>query len=182
MKASVSADTKIPESGRCVFSDCKDHRFELWREWGTPEQGFVQFVGLNPSTADTSKSDPTVRRCCNFAKAWGHGAMVMTNLFSLRSTDPKALKTAKNPNLFANDQHLVDVMGRAAKVVVAWGAHGKLYHRQAHFMRLVREWHPNITLWAFGFTSGGCPLHPLYLPNNIELVPFFKDGLVLNGK
>jgi hypothetical protein len=91
----------------CIFSDCRKYRYTLWREWGDiratllpdphfdfypgrPDQ-FVQFVALNPSTADEKQDDPTVRRCVNYAKAWGFGAMCMTNLFALRATDPKVM-------------------------------------------------------------------------------------------
>jgi hypothetical protein len=31
----------------------------------------VAFIGLNPSTADEAKDDPTVRRCLRFAFDWG---------------------------------------------------------------------------------------------------------------
>jgi hypothetical protein len=51
----------------------------------------VAFIGLNPSTADETTDDPTVRRCVGFAKRWGYDRMVMLNAFAYRATDPKAL-------------------------------------------------------------------------------------------
>jgi sec-independent protein translocase protein TatC len=35
------------------------------------------FIGLNPSTADEVKNDPTVRRCINFAITWGYGGLII---------------------------------------------------------------------------------------------------------
>ena len=71
------------------ISPCGKYRYSLWRDWDW--QGFanrVMFVGLNPSTADATNDDPTIRRCVRFATDWGFGGLVMVNLFAYRATDP----------------------------------------------------------------------------------------------
>lgn len=47
------------------------------------------FVGLNPSTADETEDDQTIRRCVGFAMDWGYGGLCMGNLFAIRATKPK---------------------------------------------------------------------------------------------
>lgn len=67
------------ESG-AEFSDCRTYRYALWRKWDW--QGFanqVMFIGLNPSTADETEDDPTIRRCIRFAKDRGFGGLMMMN-------------------------------------------------------------------------------------------------------
>ena len=46
---------------------------------------------LNPSTADATVNDPTIRRCLGFAHTWDYGGMVAVNLFAYRATHPRAL-------------------------------------------------------------------------------------------
>ena len=76
------------ESG-AIFSECKKYRYLLWRKWGkSPHSKYVMFVGLNPSTADESIDDPTIRRCICFAKDWGYDGLFMANLFAYRATYP----------------------------------------------------------------------------------------------
>jgi hypothetical protein len=58
------------------LSPCRLYRYELWRAWGV--RPFVMFIGLNPSTADETNDDPTIRRCIAFARAWGFSAICMT--------------------------------------------------------------------------------------------------------
>src|ERR1700691_893264 len=64
-----------------VFSPCRRYRYALWREWGVlpgmPDKGYVLFVGLNPSTADETRDDATIRRCIAFAQAWGYSGLCM---------------------------------------------------------------------------------------------------------
>lgn len=43
------------------LSECGRYRFNLWRAWAA-EKGWALFCGLNPSTADATKDDPTIRR------------------------------------------------------------------------------------------------------------------------
>lgn len=56
-----------------IFSQSRQYRYTLYRCWGeiSRDHGTVMFIGLNPSTADETKDDPTVRRCIGFAKSWG---------------------------------------------------------------------------------------------------------------
>lgn len=75
------------------FSPCRTYRYSLYREWGTG--GLCTFVLLNPSTADAVNDDPTNRRCINFAKQWGFGAVCHVNLFAYR-THPKHPLYLKN--------------------------------------------------------------------------------------
>ena len=71
-----------------TFSPCRRWRYTLLRRWEPANLIVVAFIGLNPSTADETLDDPTIRRCIGFAKAWGAGGMYMLNLFGWRSTDP----------------------------------------------------------------------------------------------
>jgi hypothetical protein len=69
-----------------VFSSdaAKTWRYELRRVWD-PTRGLVAFIGLNPSTADETHDDPTVRRCIGFARCWDFGGLIMLNAFAFQS-------------------------------------------------------------------------------------------------
>ena len=54
-------------------------------------------IGLNPSTADETTNDPTVRRCIGFSRRWGFAGLEMLNLFAFRATDPRVMLRAFNP-------------------------------------------------------------------------------------
>ena len=74
------------------LSPCRTYRYALWRRWG--EGPPAMFIGLNPSTADETADDPTIRRCIAFARSWGHGALCMANLFAYRATQPADIPAA----------------------------------------------------------------------------------------
>src|SRR5881409_728405 len=76
-----------PMHGQTTFSPCRTYRYTLWRHWAEGT-GRAMFVCLNPSTADETEDDPTLRRCMAYAKHWGFRAVCMTNLFAYRATRP----------------------------------------------------------------------------------------------
>ena len=78
------------------FSACRKYRYALWRTWDESKP-YVMIIGLNPSTADENKNDPTITRCINFAKSWGYGGVCVTNLFAFRATVPSDMKTSNDP-------------------------------------------------------------------------------------
>ena len=49
-------------TGTAVFDETRRYRYRLSREWLLGD-GVCCFIMLNPSTADETVLDPTVRRC-----------------------------------------------------------------------------------------------------------------------
>jgi hypothetical protein len=153
-----------------IFSPCRKYRYTLWRDWRcglfegdgiSRDRGYVQFIGLNPSTADETLDDPTIRRCIGFAKTWGYGGLSMANLFAFRATDPKVMKAEIEPVGAENDRHIVEMGKQAALVVAAWGTHGTHLGRADRLRSLLKE--AGIKLYHLGLTLEGHPKHPLYL-------------------
>ena len=120
------------------------------------------FIGLNPSTANETADDPTIRRCIAFARSWGHGALCMANLFAYRATQPADLRAQDDPVGPENDAYLQKLAAEAGVVVAAWGVHGT--HRGRH--NVVRTMLP--TLHYLRLTKDGHPGHPLYLPASLR--------------
>ena len=79
-----------------MLSVDRKYRYVLTRTWDETLSN-IMFVGLNPSTADETTDDPTIRRCINFAKSWGYGGLYMVNLFAYRSTNPNNIRIVDNP-------------------------------------------------------------------------------------
>lgn len=127
---------------------------------------YVQFIGLNPSTADETLDDPTIRRCIGFAKSWGYGAMCMTNLFAWRDTDPSKMKLVPHPIGEDNDEWLSEIATNAGLIVAAWGKDGSHLYRGIKVKQLL----PN--LHCFKLNKDGSPQHPLYLPKAMKPIPY----------
>jgi hypothetical protein len=85
-------------TGEAVFSKCGRFRYSLLRQCNDADDAkLINFIMLNPSTADAMKNDPTVERCCKRAQALGYDRLIVTNVFALRSTDAAArLRRAKS--------------------------------------------------------------------------------------
>ena len=154
--------------GKTVFSPCRAYRYTLWREWIGGE-GYAMFVGLNPSTADETQDDPTIRRCIAFAKAWGYAGLCMTNLFAFRATAPKVMKAAADPVGPENDRYLLALASRAGVVVAAWGANGTHLGRSSEVLKLLPK------LQCLSLTKDGHPGHPLYLRKTLTPIPMCND-------
>lgn len=166
------------DQGSADLSQCGAFRYRLWRRWAPRNngQGHVVFVMLNPSTADATEDDATIRRCIGFAKRWGHGGLEVVNLFAYRATDPKHLyrEWQEDPYKVTGDPQnldtIVDVCSKNGPVVLAWGGQGNVYHQRASVVetqlkRLGRPLHA-----LAGLTKGGQPPHPLRLPADLPLV------------
>lgn len=157
----------IEPSKSAVLSPDGLYRYTLTREL-SDDPRTVNFVMLNPSRADHEVDDPTATRCIGYARRWGFGRLVLTNLFALRSTDPKALRSASDRIGPDNDRHLVEQARGASLVVCAWGNDGALGERWRRVVKLLTE--AGVTLHALKLTGQGRPSHPLYLPG--DAVPF----------
>lgn len=142
------------------------YRYSLWREWDS-DRPCLLWVLLNPSNADASKDDPTLRRCLAFSRSWSFGSLEIVNLYAWRSSVPQALVSAENPVGDHNDRYIQEAAQRAAKVVVAWGAYKPLRGRDRAVIALLAQ-----PLWCLGTTRDGHPHHPLYIKGDTDLCPF----------
>jgi len=144
------------------FSPCRTWRYTLHRIWDKG-RGLLMVVGLNPSTADEVRNDPTVTRCINYARAWGFGGLVMMNAFAVRGTNPRVLREVPDPVGPDNDFWLSRMAREARLIVAAWGNHGLWLERQTKVLSLIdRE------VYCLGVTKQGAPRHPLYLRKDAE--------------
>lgn len=150
-----------------ILSRNRLYRYVLWREWDT-SKGTCVFIGLNPSTANETEDDPTLRRCVNFAKDWGFGKCVIINLFAYRTTNPDELKKQDKPVGYKNNHHIKTESVNAAMVVAAWGNHGFFLKRDEKVLKLLKD----IRLKCFKLTSKGQPVHPLYQSKDISLIDY----------
>lgn len=144
------------------------YRYTLSRSW-TFGSGLVVFIMLNPSTADDTVDDPTIRRCVRFAQSWGFARLEVVNLFAARATNPSALRDKPDPVGGLNDWYIWDCSRRAGQIVAAWGAMGGYLDRAAYVMKAILH---NHELFCLGTTALGHPRHPLYVQASKQLEPF----------
>lgn len=163
-----------------IFSKCRSYRYILWRCWNAKAKNkrIMNFVGLNPSTADAFKSDPTVTRCIRLAQREDCDAMFMLNLFAFRSTDPRGLnreiKAGRDPIGPHNNDYLQNVIGCSGTVTIAcWGSHTLSRQRASHVVVLpIGNLRIGNLLFCLGTNADGQPKHPLYLRKDVGIQPY----------
>lgn len=165
-----------------VISPDGRYRYQLRRRVG-PSARPCAFVMLNPSTADATEDDPTIRRCMAFAARWGCGELIVVNLFAVRATKPAEMLKADDPVGPDNMEHIKKVADYVARgilaedrrgpfrhlagpVVCAWGNHGPYMGQDETVLGWLEA--EGVTPMALKVTKAGEPCHPLYLPATLE--------------
>lgn len=173
------------------FGDMLGYRYRwlLTRKWHSDLKQ-VLWIMLNPSTADATVDDPTIKKVIRFTQRMGGGAIEVVNLFGLQATDPRDLITHPEPVGYANNAYIAAHLGLADEVVCAWGNLPKNTPELLTQVQLVngllvmyksnhaRRKNP---IWALGFNQNGFPTHPLYIPLSQKMKEFdpavFKQAL-----
>ena len=181
MKDTIFGDLQLTED-----RDLKDiYRYQLYRKLGGAlpdmfEAGericfpSVNFLMLNPSTADAHKLDPTLRRCVDYARRWGCRDFYVTNLFAYRTPDPQELWAVAVNGLDIvgpeNNRYIEAVVSEASLTVLGWGGvYKSLSWRVDEVLEIIKPHSEKVR--ALGFTKDGQPRHPLYLKKDAELSP-----------
>jgi hypothetical protein len=158
-------------SGLAIFSACGQYRYLLTRRISEHEK-IATFIMLNPSTADATHNDPTIRKCIGFARRWQCGTLQVLNLFGVRAMFPQEMKQAVDP-VGPENQHwfhqvILPESTAANLVICAWGVHGNFKGQD----KIILDWLEEVGIrpFALGVTRQGHPRHPLYLPYAIEPV------------
>ena len=155
----------VASDSGALFSKCRRWRYLLWRRWDGARPA-ANFLMLNPSTADEWQLDPSCTRARRYAERWGYGALIVTNLFGWRATDPEEMKAVRDPVGRGNDRAILRAARESAIVVCAWGNHGTHRGRSEAIRRLLRK--AKIEARVLRMNAGGEPAHPLYLSGHLR--------------
>ena len=163
------------EDRSAVISSCGAYRYRLERRAIFGGTRFA-FFGVNPSTADASIDDATVRKWRGFVSRNGGGGFVVGNVFAYRATDVRALASAADPVGPDNAMHIQQIMQAADVLVPCWGGIAKLpaplrWRCGVLLDELMASGKPVLT---FGLTACGNPKHPLMLGYGTPLIPYIE--------
>lgn len=130
------------------------------------------FFGVNPSTADATIDDATVRKWKGFAKRWGGSRFIVGNVFAYRATDVRTLASVDDP--FGPDigDHVTDILNEADILVPCWGSIDKVPPRLQFAFDVLTDalTSSGKPVMHLGLTKSGDPKHPLMLGYDTPLV------------
>jgi len=156
----------VKDSGAIISRD-KKYRYQLWRTWDRAADRAL-FIMLNPSTADATKDDPTIRKIIGFARRWDYGGVIVANLFPFRSTSPALIPIRERMPNSENISHIDNLIlhPRVSIIVCGWGNNGTITPDLQYWVDKGTQ------LFCLGTTLNGEPKHPLYVPYSQPLILF----------
>lgn len=156
-----------------IISPCGLYRYRLERDVAMEGKVFAYF-GINPSTADATVDDATVRKWIGFTKANGGRRFIVGNVFAYRSKDVRALADIEDP--FGDDigEHVTDIIQDADILVPCWGNTSKVPPKLQFAFDVLLDalLSSGKPVMCFGQTKRGDPKHPLMLGYSTPLVPW----------
>jgi serine/threonine protein phosphatase 1 len=137
--------------------------------------------GVNPSTADNTKSDHTISRVIGFAKRLGFDGFIMLNIYPVRATNFYNLPKTVDESLHAENLRVIrDTISQYDRptILMAYGDHiaERPYLRECFrdILSVLETF--NLDYIQFGdLTNNGYPRHPGRISYNIEIKPFDKS-------
>ena len=168
----------VSEAGAELSVD-RRYRYSLWRRCfpGSP----LVVIGLNPSTADETEDDQTIRRCKSYAGQLGaKGGLIVVNLYAYRERDPDGVwflerwterAAVEHPDeVGRNDRAILAAAVGAHLVIAAWGDFSWARQRARDVAALLER--HGVKLHALGVTATGAPRHPSRAPNGLVPQPW----------
>lgn len=169
------------------LTKCGRYRYGLYRIWDI-RKPLMCWAMLNPSKADHRQNDPTITRCINFSSGWGYGGFYVVNLFAYRSKLPTDLLRVSDPVGPRTRQHTLGIIshiwqtwfhsktqkGPKPILLAGWGNSASKvndFQRERQFL-LYTASHNYLSVRCLGINKGGEPKHPLYCPDDSELLDF----------
>ncbi|MCP9825860.1 DUF1643 domain-containing protein [Synechococcus sp. EJ6-Ellesmere] len=147
-----------------ILSPCGNYRYRLERTVGM-EGPVYAFLGINPSTADATQDDATVRKWIGFTKQWGGSRFIVGNVFAYRATDVRDLAMVDDPYGPEIGDHITSIIEDADILVPCWGNTTKVSPKLQDAFDILMDalMSSGKPVMHFGLTIAGNPRHPLRL-------------------
>ena len=167
----VMARKSPPVHRTALFSRDRRFRYRLGRRWG--DGAAVCFVLLNPSTADETREDPTVRRCIGFAEASATAPSRSSTSTRTSRRTPRSCGGRATPWGATTTGTSRRPCGSAS----GWSWRGACtrpgWSGRRRSWRLLRRM--GVEPHCLRLTASGHPEHPLRLPLGCGLVRFERE-------
>lgn len=161
-------DLTIPKGA--IFSEDRRFRYVLWRSWN-PSRPPMLYIGLNSSTANELKEDPTVVRNMKRADQNGYGGLIHWNLYGWVSANPDVLLRDGDHVGEDNDAYFDQVIILSGgKALCGWGSFPAVEKRKHLILPRIPE------PYCLGINADGNPTHPLYIPYEVPMVRYQIGG------
>ncbi len=136
-------------------------------------------VGINPSTAEPDRLDPTLQSAQRIALSNGYDSFLMFNVYAQRATRPDDMERVPNEWLHRENMKAFDyLLSLGDSVPAVWAAWGSIIEKRrylpgcvADMLEIAGRRH---AVWyhAGPLSKAGHPHHPLYLRADTKLEPF----------
>ena len=151
------------------------YRYVLGRRCRTP----LICIGINPSTADPTRLDPTLQSVERIAAGNGFDGFMMLNVYAQRATVPTDLDRTCNPVLHReNIEAFRHVLSLCDGTPTVWAGWGTLIEKRPYLYACLRDMvavgqeYGARWVTAGKRSKAGHPHHPLYLRADSPLEDF----------
>ena len=158
--------------------DC--YRYRLDWTWN-PALPRMAAGMMNPSCAGHLCGDNTVAWVHRWSSLRGFGALTVFNASAYRCTNQARLAEVADPTGPDNARHILEAARGAALIVLGYGS-PKVAAVRDHGPRMTGLLHKaevKLHVWRMGKKA---PWHPLYLPGDIEAVPWHPVNALRRGR
>jgi hypothetical protein len=149
------------------FSDDRVYRYWLIRIWDF-SLPINCVCGVNPSVANETANDPTIRKDIGFSSRQGFGGLLKLNVSAFCSTNPRGVNKQPIGEMnTALDLKMYFDTFEAKQFIAAWGRNGRFF---SYYTKAILLEFPEAK--CFGKNPDGTPRHTLMLPysSKLELV------------
>lgn len=136
-------------------------------------------VGINPSTAEPDRLDPTLQSAQRIARFNGYDSFLMFNVYAQRATRPDDME--RTPNAWLHGENMkafAYLLTLCRGTPAVWAAWGSIIEKRAYLSACVADMleiagrQGAVWYHAGALSKAGHPHHPLYLRADTRLEPF----------
>ena len=137
-----------------------EYRYKLSRIW-EPTKNKILFIMINPSTANATEDDRTIKALLEITKKWpGYGGFYVGNLYPHITSRPAELRNMPYPDDIRaiNEKSIEEMASECSIVIYAWGTKGPdERQKEPEWLRKIM----NRDVCIIGLSVKGVPKHPL---------------------
>lgn len=134
-------------------------------------------IGINCSTAEPDKLDPTLKSVERIALNNGYDSFIMFNVYPVRATNFQDLSKEKSEYYIKRNLEVIENQISSMKNVELWVAFGNLIMGRDYLINCWKDIKKifdkyNASYYTVGLNKSGMPKHPLYQKSNSKLIPY----------